>query len=44
MHEQIPDSEVVTFAESRYSPHWEVPEQFNTDLAAFLSRVADREL
>ena len=43
MHEQIPDSELVMFAESGHSPFWEEPEKFNTELASFVSRVADRE-
>ena len=43
MHEQMPDSELVMFTESVYCPFWEEPEKFNTELAAFVSRVADRE-
>ena len=44
MHEQIPDSELVMFAESGHSPFWEEPEAFNTELSAFVRRVTDREL
>ena len=44
MHKQIPDSELVMFAESGHSPFWEEPEKFNTELVAFVSQVADREL
>lgn len=41
MHEQIPNSELVTFAESGHSPFWEEPEKFNTELTEFVARVAD---
>ncbi|MDL5360840.1 alpha/beta fold hydrolase [Halalkalicoccus sp. NIPERK01] len=44
MHERIPDSELVTFAESGHSPHWEEPERFNAALAEFVARVSDAEL
>lgn len=44
MHEQIPDSELVMFAESGHSPFWEEPERFNSELTAFVSRVTDRRL
>lgn len=44
MHERIPDSELVTFAESGHSPHWEEPERFNTALTEFVARVSDAEL
>lgn len=44
MHEQIPNSELVTFAESGHSPFWEEPEKFNTELSEFVTRVADTEL
>ena len=44
MHEQIPGSELVTFAESGHSPFWEEPERFNTELAAFVARVPARGL
>ncbi|WP_336345978.1 alpha/beta fold hydrolase [Halalkalicoccus ordinarius] len=43
MHEQIPDSDLVTFAESGHSPFWEEPEKFNTELAEFVARVTDTE-
>lgn len=44
MHEQIPDSELVTFAESGHSPFWEEPEKFNEKVTEFVASVADREL
>lgn len=43
MHEQILDSELVTFAESGHSLFWEEPEKFNTELAEFVTRVAATE-
>ncbi|ADJ14702.1 alpha/beta fold hydrolase [Halalkalicoccus jeotgali] len=44
MHEQIPDSELVTFAASGHSPFWEESEKFNGRLKAFVASIADREL
>jgi pimeloyl-ACP methyl ester carboxylesterase len=37
MHEQIPDSELVTFAESGHTPQWEEPEKFNEAVADFVA-------
>lgn len=44
MHEQVPDSELVTFSESGHSPFWEEPEKFNAELREFVTRVADRDV
>ena len=44
MHERIPDSELVVFAESGHSPFWEEPEKFNESLRGFVADVSEREL
>lgn len=36
MQNQIPDSELVTFAESGHCPFWEEPDKFNKTLAEFV--------
>jgi len=44
MHEQMPESELVTFAESSHCPFWEEPERFNRELGDFVSGLTGQDV
>lgn len=44
MHEQIPDSELVSFPESGHCPFWEDPERFNEQVSSFVTTVTDHDV